>query len=143
MQNLGLTINPDNADVQYKKGLILYYQKKYDQSAQTFTTLFENDPTYFDALLKLGDVYYDQQRYNDALKYYDQAYENGLRNNWICYVRGYLYQEKGETKKAIELYKEALSYDSSVVDIYGRLGVLLSGSEGDFFRAKANEGSQQ
>ncbi len=138
-----LTINPDNADIQYKKGLIFYFQKKYDQSAQVFTSLFEKDPKYFDALLKLGDVYYDQKRYDDALKYYDQAYANGIRNNWICYVSGYLYEEKGNTKKAISLYKEALSYDSSVVDIYSRLGTLLPGSEGEFFRAKASEGSQQ
>lgn len=138
-----LQINSDNSDIQFKKGLIWYYQKKYDQAAQTLTGLFEKDPTYFDALQKLGDVYYDQKRYDEALKYYDQAYANGVRNNWICYVSGYLYQEKGNTQKAISLYKEALSYDSTVVDIYSRLGTLLPGTDGDFFRRKANEGSQQ
>ncbi len=137
-----LQINSDNSEIQFKKGLILYYQKKYDQAAQTFTNLFEKDPTYFDALQKLGDVYYDQKRYDEALKYYDQAYANGVRNNWICYVTGYLYEVKGDTKKAISLYREALSYDSTVVDIYSRLGTLLPGTEGDFFRRKANEGIQ-
>jgi tetratricopeptide (TPR) repeat protein len=138
-----LSINPDNSEVLYKKGLALYYQKKYEQAAQTLTNLFQKDPTYFDALLKLGDVYYDQKRYDEALKYYDQAYANGVRNNWICYVSGYLYEVKGNTRKAISLYKEALSYDSTEVDIYARLGTLLPGSDGDFFRRKAAEGSQQ
>ena len=132
-----LAINSENPEVQYKRGLIFYYQKKYDQAAQTLTSLFESDPTYFLALQKLGDVYYDQKRYDDALKYYEQAYANGIRNNWICYVTGYLYEEKGNKEKAISLYKEALSYDSAVVDIYSRLGTLLPGTEGNFFRTKA------
>jgi len=141
--NQALSINPDNSDIQYKKGLAFYYQQKYDQAAQTFMDLFQKDPAYFDALQKLGDVYYDQKRYEEALKYYDQAYANGVRNNWICYVSGYLYEVKGNTKKAIDLYKEALSYDSTEVDIYTRLGTLLPGSDGDFFRKKAAERSQQ
>lgn len=141
--NQALSINPDNSEIQYKKGLAFYYQQKYDEAAQTFTNLFQKDPTYFDALQKLGDVYYDQKRYEEALKYYDLAYANGVRNNWICYVSGYLYEVKGNTTKAVGLYKEALSYDSTVVDIYARLGLLLPGSDGDFFRKKAAEGGQQ
>jgi tetratricopeptide (TPR) repeat protein len=140
---MALSINPDNSDAQYKKGLALYYQAKYEQAAQTLTNLFQKDPTYFDALQKLGDVHYDQKRYDEALKYYDQAYANGIRNNWICYVSGYLYEMKGNTKKAVSLYREALSYDSTVVDIYARLGTLLPGSDGDFFRRKAAERGQQ
>ena len=138
-----LVIDQENSEIQFKKGLILYYQKKYDQAVQTLTGLFEKDPTYFDALQKLGDIYYDQKRFDEALKYYDQAYANGERNDWICYVTGYLYEMKGDTKKAIDLYKESLSYDSSEIDIYARLGTLLPGTDGDFFRREANKRSQQ
>jgi hypothetical protein len=49
----------------------------------------------------------------------------------------YIYDTKGEYNKAINLYQEALSYDSSVVDIYTRLGELLPGADGNPYRSKA------
>ena len=38
---------------------------------------------------------------------------------------------------AIDLYKEALSYDSTVVDIYTRLGELLPNEDGNYYRTQA------
>ena len=44
---------------------------------------------------------------------------------------------KVTTRSAIDLYKEALSYDSTVVDIYKRLGELLPNEDGNYYRIQA------
>jgi hypothetical protein len=55
---------------------------------------------------------------------------------------GFLHENKQDTQRAIELYKEALNYegyDDTVADIYKRLGQLIPGDEGNVYRVKAIE----
>jgi hypothetical protein len=49
----------------------------------------------------------------------------------------YIYDTKGDNSKAIGLYQEALQYDSTIVDIYKRLGELLPNDEGNYYRTQA------
>lgn len=132
-----LRIDPDYKYARYNKALTLYYQKNYRRSLGEVFDLLDRSPEYFDAMQLAGDNYYDQQRYDSAKYWYDQGYTNGVRNAWICHVLGYLYDRENKTARAIELYKEAVSFDESKVDVYERLGELLPGKEGDIYRAKA------
>ncbi len=134
-----LKVDPDYEYARYNKALTYYYQKNYRMSLGESFNLLKRSPDYYDAMQLAGDNYYDQQRYDSAKYWYDEGYNNGVRNAWICHVLGYLYDRNNETPRAIELYREALSYDSTKVDVYVRLGELYPGIEGDFFRAKARE----
>jgi hypothetical protein len=49
----------------------------------------------------------------------------------------YIYDTKGNYSNAIGLYKEELRYDSTVVDIYKRLGELLPNEDGNYYRIQA------
>lgn len=49
----------------------------------------------------------------------------------------YIYDTKNNYDKAIPLYKEALTYDTTVVDIYTRLSELIPGEEGNYYRTQA------
>ena len=70
--------------------------------------------------------------------WYKNAYENGgIRTRALCHLMAYIYDTKGDYSKAIDLYKEALSYDSTVVDIYKRLGELLPNEDGNYYRTQA------
>lgn len=133
--------NPANEDARMNKARIYFDQKKYTQAETELTTLLNQNASSLDAMQLLGDVYYDQEKYAEALNWYERAYSSGQRNNWICYVMGYLYQVKNDNTRAITLYKEALQYDSTVIDIYKRLGDLLPGKDGDIYRQRA-EGKQ-
>jgi tetratricopeptide (TPR) repeat protein len=132
-----LTVDPDYKYARYNKALTFYYQHNYRRSLKESFNLLERTPEYFDAMQLAGDNYYDQQNYDSAKYWYDQGYNSGLRSAWLCHVLGYLYDRKNETPRAVELYKEAIGYDSSKVDVYIRLGELYPGNEGDFYRAKA------
>lgn len=133
--------NPAREDARMNKARIYFDQKNYRASETELTTLLNQNASNLDAMQLLGDVYYDQEKYTEALNWYERAYSSGQRNDWICYVMGYLYEVKNDNTRAISLYKEALQYDSTVMDIYKRLGDLIPGKDGDLYRQRA-EGRQ-
>lgn len=140
MFDRALEINPDYKEAVYYKGLVLYDQKKYDEGITLVTSLLDENPDYYDGMLLLGDYYYIQGKYDDAIPWYENVYQNsGNRTRILCHILAYIYDKKGEYEKAISLYQEALSYDSSVVDIYQRLGEMIPGEDGNFYRSKAAE----
>ncbi|HEY0743569.1 MAG TPA: tetratricopeptide repeat protein [Chryseosolibacter sp.] len=132
-----LRVDPDYKYARYNKALTLYYQRNYRGSLNETFNLLKRSPDYYDAMQLAGDNYYDQQRYDSAKYWYDQGYDSGVRNAWICHVLGYLNDRSNNTQRAVDLYREALSYDSSKVDIYVRLGEMFPGTEGNFYRTKA------
>jgi tetratricopeptide (TPR) repeat protein len=87
----------------------------------------------------LGDNYYELGNHNEALPNYVKAYEIGNRSRWLCHVMAFLYDKNGDVEMAIPLYKEALTFDDSTIEIYTRLGELLPGNEGYAYRARAAE----
>lgn len=137
-----LALNGTLVGAAYNKGWVEYKRKNYTKAAELLKSLVEKNPEYLDARQLLGDIYYEQGMQEEALRWYESAYEKGQRNHWITYVMGYLHQTRGNTQRAIDLYKESLSYDSSEIDIYKRLGELIPGKEGEYFRGVA-KGEQQ
>jgi len=134
-----LAVNPAYDKATYQKGAVLSYQKKYQQSISLLKVLLGENPSYVDALQLIGDDYYNRQQYDSALSWYTKAYDGGVRNRYLFHLMGYIQETKGNKTNAIKLYQEALQYDSSVVDIYQRLGALLPGPDGDFYRKTAAE----
>ena len=138
MFNKVLEIRPDYREANYSKALIYYNQQKYNESLAVLLPVLEEESDYYDAMLLVGDCYYAQKKFDDAINWYGNAYENGgARSRALCHIMAYIHDTKGNTGEAIPLYKEALSFDSSVVEIYQRLGELLQGEEGDYYPAQA------
>jgi tetratricopeptide (TPR) repeat protein len=138
-----LSIDPDYEYARYRKAGIYAQTKRYDQAIAELKELLYQNPAYYDAMQLMGDVYYNRNSYSEALRWYEGAYTNGVRNRWICHLMAYLYDQKNEIPKAVPLYKEALYYDSTNTDVYVRLGELLQGKDGDFFRTRARQLGQQ
>jgi tetratricopeptide (TPR) repeat protein len=139
MFDRALELNPDYAEATYKKAAAWYDQKKYNEAISILTPMLTDNPEYYDPMLLMGDCYYIQNNYTDAIVWYENAYQNGgLRSANLCYVMAYIYDTQKSYDKAIELYKETLTYEE-VGDIYKRLGELIPGDEGNAYRAKAME----
>ncbi len=131
-----LALRPQHQQAQYNKGYIYFNRKSYRQAIDETKKIMEYAPDYTDALLLIGDSFYNQSQLDSALRWYDGAYSNGYRSAVLCHLMAYIYDTKGETNKAIVLYKEAIGQDSTIVDIYTRLGELIPGNDGDWYRQK-------
>jgi tetratricopeptide (TPR) repeat protein len=90
-------------------------------------------------MLLAGDCYYDQQRYDETLKWYLKAYNLGERGRNLAWNIAYIYDIKGNTGSAIPFYKETLDYDTTLVDIYRRLGELVPGEDGNYYRTRESQ----
>jgi tetratricopeptide (TPR) repeat protein len=140
MFDKALSIRSDYKEAGYSKASALNNQQKYNEAIATLKPFLEENPDYYDAMLVMGDSYYLQKQYDEAIVWYANAYENGqVRSHALSYIMAYIYDTKGDYPRAIDLYKEALSYDSSVVDIYKRLGELLPNEEGNYYRTQATK----
>ncbi len=136
--NRANALSPDDTDPKLFRGRTYYYQKRYPEALQEAEQLLNDDPGYTEALLLAGDTHYSQQHYDDALNYYEPAYEAGARSLNLCWIMAWIYDEqKKDLEKAIPLYKEALTYDNTVVDIYTRLSQVTKEPEAGEYRRKA------
>lgn len=134
-----LEANPDFEDAKYNKAWVYFQQMKYDQSIEELEILLDDNDSYFVGMQLMGDNYYAKNQYDDALNWYDQAYSNGIRSGFFCERMAYIYDTRNDREKAVELYREAISFDNSLKESFRRLGELVPGEEGAAFREKAYE----
>lgn len=140
--DLALEEEPDNAEAIYNKAFVLYEYRKYEEGRVLLDPLVSDCTNCVNALLLMGDLYYVEKRYEESFSWYDKAYsEGGARGSLLCQRLGYLYDVKQEYQQAVALYEEALAYDSTTIEIYQRLGELLPGEEGNYYRARAQGGN--
>ena len=75
----------------YLEGYCAFSQAKYDRAREAFTTYIDaamvTDPTYSDALNRIGDCYFNNRQFQQAVGYYTQV--SGLRSSGTDYA---LYQ---------------------------------------------------
>lgn len=132
-----LTLRDDYYDAAYGAAVALYDAKRYEVSLERLRYILSRTDSYENAYLLAGDVHYIQQQYDSALQYYEPAYDLGVRSKELLHILAYIYDTRGDAEKAIRYYKETLTYDQNIPEIYTRLGELLPGEEGDVYRQKA------
>lgn len=131
-----LARNPQHEQAQYFKGNVYFNQKNYRQAIDEGKKVLDINPDYTNAQLLIGDSFYNQSQLDSAIQWYEGAYSSGYRSAILCHLMAYIYDVKGETKRAINLYREAIGQDSTIADIYVRLGELIPGDDGNWFRQK-------
>jgi tetratricopeptide (TPR) repeat protein len=137
MYRKAVELRPEFEQAQYNIGYVYFEQKNYREAADETKKLLKVNPEYTDAKLLLGDSFYNQSQLDSALQRYESAYKTGYRSAILCHLMAYIHDTKGRTQVAIDLYKEAIRQDTTITDIYVRLGELVSGEEGEKFREKA------
>ena len=132
-----LEIEPEMFDAAYGKALVFFNEQNYSKSNEELKYIFNKTDDYLNAYLLAGDNHYFVKEYDQAIEYYEGAYERGARSKELSNIMAYIYDVKGDQIRAIEFYKETLQYDSSMTDVYVRLGELIPGEEGNVYRQNA------
>jgi tetratricopeptide (TPR) repeat protein len=138
MYDKAFIVDPGYLAAQYAKGALYYNLERFKECIEVIAPLLQTNSDYYDGMLLIGDCYYALGQFDDAIGWYANAYDNGQsRSASLCHIMAFIYDTRGEYDKAINLYKEALMYDSTIVDIYKRLGQLLTTDDGNYYRTKA------
>jgi tetratricopeptide (TPR) repeat protein len=138
-----LLLQPSYKEAYYNKGVIYYNRKQYRNSINQTKNAVAIDPDYTEAMLLIGDDFYNSSQLDSAMIWYENAYSKGYRSAALSHVMAYICDTKGNTQRAISLYKEAISYDTTRTEIYQRLGELVEGEEGNRYRQKSAQYPRQ
>lgn len=134
-----LEADPQLYDAAYAKAVIFFNEQNYAQSNAELKYILDKTDQHMNAYLLAGDNHYFANDYDPAIRYYEKAYQLGARSKELSNIMAYIYDVKGDQSRAIEFYKETLQFDSTMTDVYKRLGEMLPGEEGSLFRRKAEQ----
>lgn len=132
-----IAINPNYKEAFYNRGLINFNRKQYRDGINQVKNALVIDPEYQEAMLLIGDCFYNSSLQDSAMVWYEAAYSRGYRSAALSHMMASICDTKGQTQRAVTLYQEALSYDTTRTEIYSRLGELMPGEEGNAYRQKA------
>ncbi|HEY0882696.1 MAG TPA: social motility TPR repeat lipoprotein Tgl [Archangium sp.] len=107
-----LKFDPGNADAWHVKGILLHKSYGRLEEAQVaFAKALELKKPFSHANVNLGNLYMDQKRYDDAIEQFQRALDDVMYPD--PYIpqgnMGWAYFRKGDSQRAIELIKGALS----------------------------------
>jgi tetratricopeptide (TPR) repeat protein len=108
----------------YQQAVGAYNEKNYRGTIELLRPELLKGVSDSQSMLLLGDGYYSSQDLDSAYIWYSKAYDLGQRSAILSHLIAYILDTKGSTIQSIDFYKEALSQDSSIVEIYTRLAEL-------------------
>lgn len=115
-----------------------YDNQNYRKSISMCRQALISQPQNLDLILLLGDNYGSLKQYDSSYVWFNKAYELGARSAYLSHWMAYFYDEKGETSRAIEFYKDAVRQDSTRTQIYDRLAELEP-SRAAWYKSKSDQ----
>lgn len=117
-----LKMNPKNAKIWNKLGVMALSNREYDNALTDFLQSVKYDKKYAEAVNNLGVAYYLKKDYQRAEQQYRRAIELTDTASFHSNL-GALYFERDEPKQALEQYKIALQMDPQVLERSSTSGI--------------------
>jgi tetratricopeptide (TPR) repeat protein len=132
--NEALRIDKHRGKAYFIKGFVYKETKDTLRAISNFQTCIEQEPTYYDAIIQLGNLY---ATHKDpiALQYYNKALKLQPHSVEGLYDRGLYFQNTGAIDKAVNDYNELLKIDPTYGFAYFNLGFIAMKYEKDFNKA--------
>ena len=109
--NQALLLDPKNFDAYYNLGLVLLKEERNNEALEKFQKAVELSPKDYKGHLQKGVAYRNLKMYKEASLALQQANKLLPGNADIIYETGRVAEAQGQKETAINIYKEALSYD--------------------------------
>ena len=91
---------------EYKKGIDLFNEGKYEESIPIFNTIIEKFPDAYIVYMNIGHSYFQMENYDEAEKYYMQVLEREAGHVETLIGLGNCYMNRGDIEKAMEWYNK-------------------------------------
>ena len=119
-----LLSSPDSIDIKFKLALVYKKVNLISKALPLLVSICEKE-TKAVYLAELLNLLYLESKFEDVIEYFEKFELNRLKNAAINYYAGASYLALDNTPKALELYKEAVSFDNSDYDIVYNCANLL------------------
>ena len=138
--NRVLAFDARNQYAMYDKALVYYAKKDYNRCVPILRACIRQYPDYGEALWLFGDVFYDRNNLDSAKICFDRAYATGLRTGSFLQLMASVYENEN-LSRAIELYKESIQQDSTLIESYRKLSMLEPSSAEEYSNAMKRLGN--
>lgn len=91
---------------EYKKGIDLFNEGKYEEAISIFNTITEKFPDAYVVYMNIGHCYFQMDNYEEAEKYYLKTLEREPGHVNTLIGLGNIYMNRGDTDKAMEYYNK-------------------------------------
>jgi type IV pilus assembly protein PilF len=122
-----IELDPDNADARNALGILLHLSfRRPAEAVEHYQRAIKVRPSFSEARTNLANVYLDQGRYDEAIKLYEQALNDMLYPTpFIAQGNlGWAYYKKGDTQKALENIKAAVTLNPNFCLGFKNLGII-------------------
>jgi tetratricopeptide (TPR) repeat protein len=122
-----LELNPDYPEAHNAMGILLHLAfNRPEEAIQHYNKALELRPAFSDAKTNLANVYLSQARYDEAIKLYESALNDMLYlTPFIAQGNlGWALYKKGQTERALQSIKAAVTTNPNFCLGYKNLGVI-------------------
>lgn len=114
-----------NADAFVKKGVVLQYLGRYDESLAAFDTAIEKNGG-FDAWNNRGSSLFLLGRYNESLEAFDRAISIDPKYPEVYGSKADVLRKLGRDEEALDVYMTAANMSDDIIMSYHNIGSLLA-----------------
>ncbi|MGB0167161.1 MAG: tetratricopeptide repeat protein [Luteibaculum sp.] len=106
------------------QGEALFSLENFFEAQQSFEDCLENEPENIPCLEKLAEFYLLRRQYDKSMQYVNQALKLNELNHHPYYIKGWIYQERGDSATAASSFQTAIELKPDFYDGYIMLGSL-------------------
>jgi tetratricopeptide (TPR) repeat protein len=126
--DIDTALSMDSSDVEIWQlhGQVYYMTNRTRISRSSWERCAELDPKNIQCRQRLAELYLAVRDYPQALKKINEVLQLDSRLANALFLKGFIYQELGDTTLAISFYTQTIDADENYFDAYDMLGVIYA-----------------